>query len=316
MRPVGSGLSGADLGRAGPVTPAPKVTAPSGTGLDSTAAGAALLQALSEPDLARLVAVLEPARNAPTAARINELVEAVMTAAAASDVERAVQEAAHLTALDPARVEALRAEPTLAPIRVQLDALLPRLGNVAKLDAESRIAEATQLVEQTRITALPEWDAPPETLLAIANRLLETGSYINAVQAAHVAQVVVDGARWAPAVSGVAAPGLSGVGSKPEVSPVSPRGPILSALRESWRIVSSHAPGRMAALWKRAPLLVLLLAWLAVGTAGGVASWMQQKIWPDAWSPGVSDAGFAVWALGFLALVLFGFYIRVRNARW
>ena len=319
MPPVGSGLSGADLARgAGPVAPAPKISAPSSTASTpaSTAVDAALLQALSEPDLARLVAVLEPAQSPPTAARINELVEAVMTAAAAGDVERALQQATQLSALDAARFETIRAEPGLAPIRPQVEALLPRLANVAKLDAESRIAEATQLVEQSRLTALPEWDARPETLLAIANRLLEAGGYVNAVRSAHVAQIVVDGARWAPAATEVTQPGLPGLRSELEVGPILARSPIVSALRESWRIARSRAPGRMGALWKRAPLLVLLLAWLAIGTVGGLASWAQQRVWPDAWSPGLSDAGFTLWALGFPALVLFGFYMRVRSARW
>ena len=71
----------------------------------------------------------------------------------------------------------------------------------------------------------------------------------------------------------------------------------------------------IAGLWRRAPLLLLLVAWLAVGTAGGLASLLQRKVWPDAWPSWLNDAGFTLWALGFPALVLFGFYMRVRNVR-
>ena len=74
-------------------------------------------------------------------------------------------------------------------------------------------------------------------------------------------------------------------------------------------------PARVEVLWRRAPLLVLLLAWLAIGTAAGLASLVQRKVWPDAWPPWLADAGFSFWGLGFLALVLFGFYARVRNVR-
>lgn len=74
-------------------------------------------------------------------------------------------------------------------------------------------------------------------------------------------------------------------------------------------------PARVAVLWNRAPLLVLLLAWLAIGTAGGLASLMQRAVWPEAWPSWLVDAGFSLWGLGFLALVLFGFYVRVRNVR-
>jgi len=49
--------------------------------------------------------------------------------------------------------------------------------------------------------------------------------------------------------------------------------------------------------------------------AAGLASLVQRKLWPDAWPSWFVDTGFSVWALGFLALVLFGFYMRVRNVR-
>lgn len=61
-------------------------------------------------------------------------------------------------------------------------------------------------------------------------------------------------------------------------------------------------PRRFAALLRgignlctRAPLLVLLLAWLIAGLCGAMSN---------------------VWALGFLAIVGFGFYARVRRVRF
>ncbi|HJT86441.1 MAG TPA: hypothetical protein VJ732_01265, partial [Bryobacteraceae bacterium] len=58
-----------------------------------------------------------------------------------------------------------------------------------------------------------------------------------------------------------------------------------------------------------------LLAWLGMGIAGGAASWAVRRWRPDHFSPSLSDAGFELWGIGFLALILFGFYMRVRNVR-
>jgi hypothetical protein len=55
-------------------------------------------------------------------------------------------------------------------------------------------------------------------------------------------------------------------------------------------------PESVRLLWRRAPLLVLLLTWLAVGIFGGILF-----------------SGFEFWALGFLALVGFGFYRTIRK---
>jgi hypothetical protein len=73
---------------------------------------------------------------------------------------------------------------------------------------------------------------------------------------------------------------------------------------------------RIRKLWLRAPLLVLLLAWLAAGFVGGLASAILRIYWPQGWPESLAAAGFEVWGVGFLALVMFGFYARVRDARW
>jgi hypothetical protein len=60
----------------------------------------------------------------------------------------------------------------------------------------------------------------------------------------------------------------------------------------------------------------LLAGWLAAGVAGGLMSIVARKLWPEGWIAAQSEAGFTVWALGFLALAGFGFYARVRQIRW
>jgi hypothetical protein len=253
--------------------------------------------------------VLEP--QPQNANQTNELLQAVLTAAAAGDVERVLASVTELARVDPLRVEAMRNQPGLEPVRTQVGSLLARLATIAKLDAQSRTDHATQLIEESRLTALRNWDADPRTLLMVANRLLEAGGYVNAVRAAQVAQLVVDGSHWAPAAGTISPAGAPEVSESQEGR--TGHGTALPGLRESWLELCGGAPGRVVRLWRRAPLLVLLVAWLVVGTTGGLIFRVLQALRPGSWSPWISDAGFTVWAVGFLALVLFGFYMRVRN---
>src|SRR5579862_5772671 len=128
VRPVGSGSTGTDLTQAVKAAgPAPKISgATSAAGGEvAPALDAAILSALSELDSARLMTVLEP--QPQNANQTSELLQAVLTAAAAGDVERALAGVSQLAGLEPLRVEAMRNEPGLEPVRVQVDSLLARL---------------------------------------------------------------------------------------------------------------------------------------------------------------------------------------------
>ena len=314
VRPVGSGPAGTDLTQgAGAANPTQQIGATTQTkvGEAGPTLDAAILSGLSEPDLARLLTILEP--QPQNVSQVSALLQAVLTAAAAGDVERALAGVSQIAGLDPLQVEAIRNEPGLEPLRTQVDSLLGRLTTIARLDAQSRIAHATQVIEESGTTRLPDWDAVPQTLFLLASRLLESGGYVNALRAAQVAQVVVDGSHWAPTAGPVPAPGVPEVRESEAGWPA--QGAILPALKQSWRSARSRAPRQVARLWRRAPLLVLLVAWLAAGTAGGLILRVQQTVRPGAWPAWISDAGVMVWAVGFLGLVLFGFYMRVRNLR-
>lgn len=318
MGPVGAGPTGADLARAmGPAAPLAKLAGSALTQLQQTSAAidAAALSILSEPDLARLAAILEPLSSPQAAAQITELVQSVITAAAAGDVGRVLSELGHLAAASPVRAEVVRAEPVLEPMRAQVDSLLARLAQVARLDAEARVSQASHLVEQAGIQKLSGWDARPETLLLLATRLLEDGGHVNSVRASQLAQMIVETAQWAPAA--IPAPFEDSTPARFGL-PIEPLtgGPIRTAFSRSWDAVRKQAPGRLRVLWRRAPLLILLLAWLAVGIVGGAASWLWRMVAPDAWPAALAASGFDLWALGFLALVVFGFYMRVRNVRF
>src|SRR5581483_8446546 len=86
----------------------------------------AILSLLSQPDLARLVAILEPAQAGQTATRIGEFLEAAISAAAQGDAVRALEDVAEVIKLDPFRAEAVRTEPRFDAIRPQVESLLSR----------------------------------------------------------------------------------------------------------------------------------------------------------------------------------------------
>lgn len=282
----------------------------------SSGVEAAFLSALSQPDLARLLTVLEPARPPDTVARADPLLQNAISAASTGDVTRALERVAELIQLEPLRAEAVRDEPGLEPLRPQVEALLNRLENVARLDSEARLAQAVHLVEAGQVKILPGWEARPEALLGIASRLIEGGGHSNFVRGAQLSQVVIDSAHWVPAPNAASMPlEATRRRARAELRTNSTRGLIAPAFRQSWVAVRKRAPQRISALWRRAPLLILLLSWLGIGIAGGMTVWLQRKLSPEAWPPGLVDVGFSIWSLGFLALVLFGFYMRVRNVR-
>lgn len=77
-----------------------------------------------------------------------------------------------------------------------------------------------------------------------------------------------------------------------------------------WTGLGSSAWSGTRRLWTRAPLLVLLLGWLAAGLCTGTAAILFAA------SAAPVNAIFEVWAIGFLAIVCFGFYARVRSIQF
>jgi len=308
--PVGAGPSAADLARmTGPgptATPTAGTTAGQPASSPSSALDAAAWAALSEPDLARLLAVLEGPPSIERAAQFSAALQAAVSATAAGDAEQALAAVVQAVSLLPTQAEAVRSEPGLEPLRAQVDSLLGRLAQVARLDAEGRLAKAADLVETLGLKTAAEWEARPETLLLLAGQLLDAGGHANSVHAADLAQIVIDAAHWAPASAPTLDSPIPGAAGWER---------ILGGGAASMRQDRARTPGRIKKLWKRAPLLVLLLAWLALGLAGGAVSLLARRVVADGPLASLISAGFDLWALGFLALVLFGFYTRVRNVR-
>jgi hypothetical protein len=85
--------------------------------------------------------------------------------------------------------------------------------------------------------------------------------------------------------------------------------------REKWEDLKEIVRETLGQLWTRAPLFVLMMIWLCLGVAGGITVSLLRQVSPDNPLIGMSDFGFQVWGLGFLGLVGFGFWARVRKER-
>lgn len=319
MPPVGAGPAGMNLARTS--SPAP-LASPAGTP-ERAAAGqsitdnyASVVGELSEADIAKLIQILHQPVSQEAATQLDALLHAAIAAASAGDVTRAVNHLEAIAVLDPRNAVAVLSDARLDPIRGNVETTLDRMASTAKLDAEARVAEAEQHSEAISPRKLPNWDAEPETLLGIASRLLESGGHANYIRAADLAQAVIDDAHWAPASTNVSAASHAGTAvASTEGDPFATKG-IPSPFRRRWNDFRKSAKARIAALWLRAPLLILLLSWLALGMAGGLAVLLDRQYQLQSWSPSMVNGGFELWAVGFLAIVLFGFYMRVRSVRF
>jgi hypothetical protein len=199
-----------------------------------------------------------------------------------------------VTLLDVAPSDLAKLAQILQPVEVHVDVdQLPRnqlpADLVARLDAELKLGHAEQAVVQAGGRKLADWETNPQTLLQIGHRLYNTGGHANYVRAAALAEMLQYAYWGATLVHDSTAPTVKSVLQKER------------GLRMLWpqaTPVRVKVSGVVRVLWRRAPLLVLLLTWLAIGIFGGSL---------------VSSFNFEFWAIGFLALVGFGFYSRIRN---
>lgn len=281
---------------------------------------ATLTSQIAAPDLARLNAILQPNRSSEVAAHITELTQDTALALNEGDRTRALANLNEIAAADPHTVAVMAPDRVLQSIRPEVDQMLNRLTTVAKMDAEGWLAQADEAVETAGNATLTAWQSKPETLLQVAHHLYEAGGYTNYVRSADLAQNIVNPSAVAyspfleeyaksPQTQPAAAP------VKTENEEILPKKPTLPTAAETFQAVRKTAMPRLQQLWNRAPLLALLLAWLGAGLAAGPAAVLLRAIWPDILPASLIDFGFQVWATGFLGLVCFGFYARIRDVR-
>jgi len=279
-------------------------------------ADSADIRELAVADLAKLAQVLQPAVQPERVARVDQLIQETVAAIRSDRREWAVGRFIEAVTTDPARADELRSMPDIEPIRNTVEQLLVRLTNVAKMDAETKLAVAEQVLENAGWPKLAHWETAPSSLIQIGHRLLEAGGYGNYIRTAELANNL-QSAYWTAAIQ--APPDIpAATGIKKEDTPLKRRGagPAALALAQySWESLRQKLPPRVEKLWLRAPLLVLLGTWFFIGLFGGLFAAGAKLIWPDSWIVAASDFGFEIWGLGFLALVGLGFYASITKRR-
>jgi hypothetical protein len=86
--------------------------------------------------------------------------------------------------------------------------------------------------------------------------------------------------------------------------------------RSAFGLLGRAARDAASRLWMRAPLLVLLLSWFALGLSAGAVMLLLRAAAPASSITTLLNDAFNLWGLGFVALAGFGFYARVRNVRF
>ena len=187
------------------------------------------------------------------------LVRQAIDAVAHNDIPHALKAASELLHQQPSSDLRLLHEPALAPIRTELHELIAHRTLEAKVEAIKTLAIAAPLAAAARM--------PPETpaVLSLANQFIETGQFINYVRAHQLGGLVISWSQM-PAPSDHVEQNIA-------------------------RAVRS-----VASLWRRAPMLVLLIAWLLLGIV-------------------LLPFDPQLWATGFLALAVFQFLITLRSWR-
>jgi len=263
---------------------------------------AGLLRELSASEMTWLLNIVDPVLPPEKITQLDQLVREIVTSAQGGDVNGALAKLASFAPLDPRQAEHLPSEPSLAPIQKEAGELLVRLSATARVDAETRLQQALRIVQEPGFAERPIDGMKPATLALLAERLVDAGGYANSIHSAEISQKIIDPSLWAPA------PVIpERVLEQEEVSYIT--GTRARTALATLRLWSDATVAGVKRLWRRAPLLALLLGWLLTGLVGASVALLFRNDLPAS----VTGWGFEIWALGFLALVGFGFYARVRN---
>src|SRR5579864_2447694 len=222
---------------------------------------ATILQELATPQIADLIRVIDERRLPENGAAVEALMRAAISAAADRDVATAVVKLTALFKAAPEQAEAILTEPALQPIRGDVETLLRQLTSEAKSDAEQKLTEAARVFETASPTRTARTELNLETVLAVANRFFDQARFAGYVRAGDLDQVVIDhfSPEQVPIITGVPVAGANRAVPQIRLRQSVP------GTRAGFRPWRGKATERLKVLWRRAPLLVLLLGWLALG---------------------------------------------------
>jgi hypothetical protein len=206
------------------------------------------------------------------------------------DVQRALAALTEYVNRNPEHASTLLNTPSLSPIQGEVKEMLHRITIDARTDAIRLISTAGMVVDAA---AKHPQGLDSAAVLAIAGRFVESGQLANYVRAAELSQAVM--AFYA--------------GEAPDVRLDAARRKLLPA-----KAVRRPLLEFVGAMWRRVPLLVLLLGWLGLGVAGGLIALLGRWAGGEL-NPSTVQTCVEVWGTGFLPLVVFQFLIRVNIFR-
>jgi len=196
---AGMGASGPDKATANPVALPANLPSPGSSPPVTADSVAALLGEFSQADLTAILRVVENSQPLADDAKVAELLRAAGDAAAARDIGRVLDSVRQVANLDALRAEALASAPAFAPYRAQVEQLLAQLTAAAKLHAEGRLANATQLVETGTLRDKSAFEVRPEVFLLLSNKFIEAGGLANYVRSSCLSTALLDRFPWVPA---------------------------------------------------------------------------------------------------------------------
>jgi hypothetical protein len=263
-----------------------RLSEPGATSTTATAAAgqsgdsvASLLQLLSTPQIHELLHNIDTHRSQQEPAVLDSLLQSAGAAVARHDVPCALAVLAEYINRNPEHAAVLPASPSLMSIEGEVKALLRNMTQDARAGAERVIAAAGLAVDGAG-------GKHPEGLngagvLAVAERFVESGQLVNYFRAAELGEALIALYNGTPA----------------DIAPD----------KSSVRAVRRPLVELAGRLWRRVPVLVLLVAWFALGVAGGVIAVAART------ATSTVEAGVEVWGVGFLVLVVLQFWISVRR---
>ncbi len=306
-----------------------------------------LLTEVATSDITKLTNILSPTPNPVESQVLDSLLQLAVREVVNGNDQRAIGYLADYATRDPLRAEGLPSQPDLAPVRDKIDLMVNRMATVARMTAEDGLSRAEQVVSELT-GKLSNWDTGADVLVKLAQHLFDAGGYANYTRTSELAKVVSDaGAHAKPNDQAMAAAASSAVSAAiapqnvtqmipginvpywvtpdAQVTSFDSRRRVGASRRSAAGVFGDFAQNLKAVkeisstaarqLWKRAPLLVMLLGWLMVGMMGGVVLSLGSKLWPDSLFSSLGSIWFTGWGLGFLGIVGFGFYARVRGVR-
>ena len=149
----------------------------------------------------------------------------------------------------------------------------------ARESAVNSVARAAHAIEHSpRVSGYPD----PRAVLAVANQFIETGQVPNYLRAGELGREVLS---W-----------YEGRLVPPEIA---------TELTARDRERQSRYRNALTRVWRRAPLLILLVVWLVAGLTTAFLLNADTAAY---------QTSLSVWAIGFLALVVVQFVISIRGS--